>query len=433
MRLPLLPLRRFAPLSLLFLPLSCSSGNPPSSVRDTPPASGPEARVPTPQVPPTQAQVRAVTAENNLVRPAKRAFSDALLSQLSVRPGFSVNVFAQGLTNPRVLAVRPDGSVYVTEREAGRVTLLRDSNGDGRADQTTPVLTGLGEKDNGVHGLALRGDQLYLVTVKQLYVADIRSDGSLGEPRELIGNLPDGGQHNNRTLAFGPDGKLYVSIGSTCNACPESNPEHATLLRVEPSTGSRSVFARGLRNTIGFAWHPTTGQLWGMDHGSDSRGDDFPPEELNLIQEGSDYGWPFCAGKQEIDAFISAEPPGDLSRPEYCARTQPSTLEYQGHSAPMTLTFYTGSLFPSEFRNDAFLALRGSWNRNPPTGYKVVRVRFDPQGRPLGFEDFVSGWLLDNGQAHFGRLVGTAMAADGSLLVTDDANGVIYRIAYTGS
>ncbi|QRK11590.1 PQQ-dependent sugar dehydrogenase [Archangium violaceum] len=149
----------------------------------------------------------------------------------------------------------------------------------------------------------------------------------------------DGGQHNNRTLAFGPDCRLYVSVGSTCNACPESNPEHATLLRVDPSTGSRSVFARGLRNTIGFAWHPTTGHLWGMDHDSDSRGDDFPPEELGLIQEGADYGSPFCAGKQEVDAFISAEPPGELSRPDYRARTRPSTPEYQGHSAPMTLTF----------------------------------------------------------------------------------------------
>ncbi len=429
MRSTLLPFsrHRLIPLTLLLLPLACTSG----SGRDPTPAPA-EARIPTPQVPPTQAQVRAVTAENNLVRPAKREFSEEFLRQLSVRPGFGINVFAQGLTNPRVLAVRPDGSVYVTEREAGRVTLLRDTNADGRVDQQTPVLTGLGQKEAGVHGLALRGDQLYLVTVKQLYVADIRSDGSLGTPRELLGDLPDGGQHNNRTLAFGPDGALYLSVGSTCNACPESNPEHATLLRIDPATGSRSVFARGLRNTIGFAWHPSTGQLWGMDHGSDSRGDDFPPEELNLLEQGGDYGWPFCAGKQEVDPFINSEPPGDLARPDHCARTKPSTLEYQGHSAPMTFVFYSGSHFPAEFRNDAFLALRGSWNRNPPTGYKLVRVRFDPQGRPLGFEDFVSGWLLDNGRAHFGRLVGTAVAVDGSLLLTDDANGVIYRISHSG-
>ncbi|QRN97972.1 sorbosone dehydrogenase family protein [Archangium violaceum] len=416
----------------LLLTLACSSSSAPSSVRESPNTPGQEARVPTPQVPPTQAQVRAVSAENNLVRPARRDFNDERLRQLSVRPGFSINVFAQGLTNPRVLAVRPDGTVYVTEREAGRVTLLRDTNGDGRADQQTPALTGLGQKDSGVHGLALRGNQLYLVTVKQLYVADIRPDGTLATPRELTGDLPDGGQHGNRTLAFGPDGRLYLSVGSTCNACAETDPEHATLLRVDPTTGARSVFAKGLRNTIGFAWHPATGQLWGMDHGSDSRGDDFPPEELNRLEEGGDYGWPFCAGKQEVDPFVSAEPPNDLARPDYCARTKPSTLEYQGHSAPMTLTFYTGSQFPAEFRNDAFLALRGSWNRNPPTGYKLVRIRFDPQGNPLAFEDFVSGWLLEDGRAHFGRLVGTAVATDGSLLVTDDTNGIIYRIAYTG-
>jgi glucose/arabinose dehydrogenase len=427
-----IPPRRLVPLSVLLLPLACSSGSAPSSVREDPSSPGQEARVPTPQVPPSQAQVRAVTSENNLVRPAKRDFSDELTRQLSVRPGFTVNVFAQGLTNPRTLAVRPDGSVYVTEREAGRITLLRDTNGDGRADQRTPVLTGLGQKETGVHGLALRGDQLYFVTVQRLAVADIRPDGSLGTPRTLVSDLPDGGQHNNRTLAFGPDGRLYVSVGSTCNDCSEPNPEHATLLRVDPATGSRSVFARGLRNTIGFAWHPATGQLWGMDHGSDARGDDFPPEELNRLEEGGNYGWPFCVGKQEVDPFVNAEPPDDQSRPDFCARTRPSVLEYQGHSAPMTLTFYSGSQFPAEFRNDAFLALRGSWNRNPPTGYKVVRVRFDSQGNPLGFEDFVSGWLLEGGRAHFGRLVGTAVAQDGSLLVTDDTNGVIYRIAYTG-
>jgi glucose/arabinose dehydrogenase len=204
------------------------------------------------------------------------------------------------------------------------------------------------------------------------------------------------------------------------------------MLRYDPATGQRAIFARGLRNTIGFGWHPATGRLWGMDHNSDARGDDFPPEELNLIEEGGHYGWPYCAGKQQVDYFTASEPPDDASRPEFCARTKPSILEYQGHAAPMTLVFYTGTRFPERFRHDAFTAMRGSWNRNPPAGYKVVRIRFDGQGNPLGFEDFVTGWLLEDGRAHFGRLTGTAVAADGSLLVTDDANGVIYRIAYTG-
>lgn len=388
--------------------------------------------IPTPQVPDREDAVRAVSAPNHLVRPAVQPFGPERLEQLRVPPGFTVGVFAQGLTNPRMLAVRPNGAVYVTEREAGRVTLLRDLNGDGAADQRAVVASGLGLKNEGVHGLALQGDRLYMATDRQVLVATVGADDSLGTPAILVDRLPDAGQHANRTLAVGPDGKLYVSVGSTCNACVEPNPESATLLQFDTNGQGRRVFARGLRNTIGFGWSPTTGQLWGMDHGSDSRGNDFPPEELNRIQEGGDYGWPFCAGQQQVDPFINNEPPEKQSRPEYCAKTQPAVLEYQAHSAPMSLTFYTGTNFPADYRGSAFVAMRGSWNRNPPTGYKVVRVRFDAQGNPAAFEDFASGWLGAEGTTHFGRLVGTAVAADGALLVADDANGVIYRISYTG-
>lgn len=410
---------------LLSLPVACNDRTSTSS-------GSTAGTIPTPQVPDRDDAVRAVVAPNNLVRPATLPLTEERLRQITVPAGFQISVFAQGLTNPRTLAVRPDGGVYVTEREAGRVTLLRDLNGDGTADQRAVVASGLGQKNTGVHGLALQGDRLFMTTDRQVLVADVRADGSLGTPTVLVERLPDAGQHANRTLAVGPDGKLYVSVGSTCNACAEPNPENATLLRFEPDGTGRTVFARGLRNTIGFGWHPATGQLWGMDHGSDSRGDDFPPEELNLLQEGADYGWPFCVARQAVDAFVSAEPPDKLARSEYCSRTRPSVLEYQAHSAPMTWVFYTGGMFPTEYRNDAFVAMRGSWNRNPPTGYKVVRVRFDGQGTPTSIDDFASGWLVEGGQGHFGRLVGTAVAGDGALLVTDDANGVIYRIAYTG-
>ncbi|MFP2907121.1 PQQ-dependent sugar dehydrogenase [Pyxidicoccus sp. 3LFB2] len=419
---------RLLTAALLFLPLACDEKTP--VPEPTPPAG----TIPTPQVPAKDDQVRAVTAPNNVVVPAKTAFDESRLAQLTVPQGFRISVFAQGLTNPRTLAVRADGTVYVTEREAGRVTLLRDTNGDGRSDQQTVAATGLGQKREGVHGLALNpaGDRLFMVTDRQVLAADVRPDGTLGVPAVVVDRLPDAGQHPNRTMAFGPDGLLYVSVGSTCNACAEPNLESATLLRMAADGSGRAVFARGLRNTIGFGWHPATGQLWGMDHGSDSRGDDFPPEELNRIQEGADYGWPYCAGQREVDAFISTEPPDMLSRPDYCVRTQPPVLQYQAHSAPMTWTFYTGTSFPAEYRNDAFVAMRGSWNRNPPVGYKVVRVRFDAQGNPTAFEDFATGWLLNGGTGQLGRLVGTAVTPDGALLVTDDANGVIYRIAYGG-
>jgi glucose/arabinose dehydrogenase len=174
----------------------------------------------------------------------------------------------------------------------------------------------------------------------------------------------------------------------------ETNPEHATLLRVELDGSEREIHSRGLRNTIGFGWHPDTGELWGMDHGSDWLGNDAPPEELNRLEAGADYGWPFCYGKREIDPVI-ADPP-DLSKAEYCALTEPSVLEYQAHGAPIGLVFYTGSQFPDEYRNDAFIALHGSWNRLPPTGYGIARIHFEG-GVPHRVRRLPE-WILDRGR-----------------------------------
>jgi glucose/arabinose dehydrogenase len=241
-----------------------------------------------------------------------------------------------------------------------------------------------------------------------------------------VDDLPDGGQHPNRTLAVGPDSMLYVSIGSSCDACAETNPEHATILRTGLDGSGRAVFARGLRNTLGFGFHPTTGALWGMDQGSDWRGDDLPPEELNLIEQGNDYGWPYCFGDAQPDPIIQ-DPPG-TTKAAYCASTEPATLEVQAHGSPIGLAFYTGTAFPIEFAGDAFIALRGSWNRFPPTGYKIVRLRFEA-GEPAGFEDFVTGFLIENGEAHFGRPAGVTIGPDGSVIFSDDTNGVVYRVA----
>ena len=245
----------------------------------------------------------------------------------------------------------------------------------------------------------------------------------------LINNLPDGGQHPNRTIAFGPDGMLYITVGSTCNACDEPNDEHATILRSQPDGSNRTIYAEGLRNTIGFGWHPQTRELWGMDHGSDWRGNDQPPEELNRIQQGEHFGWPFCWGDRRPDVYLSAEPKG-TTKEEFCAKTQPPVLTYTAHSAPLGMVFYTGSQFPQEYRGDAFVTMRGSWNRNPPVGYKVVRVRYQ-NGKPVAIEDFITGFLNEKRTAQFGRPVGIAVAPDGSLLFTDDTNGVIYRMSYT--
>jgi glucose/arabinose dehydrogenase len=373
----------------------------------------------------------SASALNATVRPARRDVSPERLAQLRVPAGFEVTVFAEGLEQPRVIRAAPGGLIYVAEREAGRVRLLRDTDGDGRADVSRVVSEGLREELRGVHGLAVHDGWLYMVTETELHRARIQPDGSLTGRQLLWDGIPAGGQHPNRTIAIGPDGMLYLSIGSTCNACVEPMDEHATLMRMHRDGTNREIFAEGLRNTIGFDWHPVSGRLYGFDHNSDGRGNDWPPEELNHIQEGRHYGWPFCGGYREVDYQIPSGPEG-MGREEFCATTEAPVLTYQGHAAPMQIVYYQGEQFPPEFRGDAFVTMRGSWNRNPPVGYEVVRVRFDAAGTPQAIEPFVGGWLIERGRAHFGRLMGIAVAEDGALLVTDDTNGVVYRIAYTG-
>jgi glucose/arabinose dehydrogenase len=393
--------------------------------------AGPPGALPLPQIPEEREGLVAVEAPNATVRPERRDFDPAHLAQLQLPPGFSIAVFAQGLEEPRVLRVAPNGDVYVAEREPGQVRLLRDTNGDGRADVSRVVSQGLREDLRGVHGLAIHQGRLYMVTETELLSAPIQQDGNLGSVELHIDDIPAGGQHPNRTMEFGPDGILYLSIGSTCNACVEPMDEHATLLRVDPTTWEREVFAEGLRNTIGFGWHPVSGNLYGFDHNSDGRGHDWPPEELNHIREGLHYGWPFCGGDREVDWQLPADPDG-TTRQAFCAGTEPPVLTYQGHAAPMQMVYYTANVFPPDYRNNAFVTMRGSWNRNPPVGYEVVRVRFDAQGRPTSIAPFVGNWLLDERRAHFGRLMGIDMTPDGALLVGDDTNGVIYRISYDG-
>jgi glucose/arabinose dehydrogenase len=367
----------------------------------------------------------AVKVETHTFRPERRETTDERIRQLRLPDGFQINVFAKDLGNPRMMTVAQDGTVYVARRDQGEVSALRDRDGDGRAEDVRTVVRNL----PGVHDLLIHQDHLYMVTIRELFKAPLDSNGNVGEREKLIDDLPDGGQHPNRTIKFGPDGMLYITLGSTCNNCREPNPEHATMLRAQADGQERRIFAKGLRNTLGFAWHPETGELWGMDHGSDMRGDDIPVEELNRIVEGGDYGWPFCHGQKLVDGL--APDPKEGTKEEYCAQTIAPSLEYTAHSAPMGLVFYTSDQFPPQYRGDAFVAMRGSWNRLPPSGYKVVRIRFEG-GRPVRIEEFVTGFLIEEGRAHFARLCGVALAGDGALLVSDDSNGYIYRILYRG-
>jgi glucose/arabinose dehydrogenase len=343
------------------------------------------------------------------------------VKQLKVPAGFKVNKFADQMGKPRILVVSNSGDVYVSDRERGIVMLMKDTNLDGVAEDKKTVAT-----IKQAHGLAIHNSRMYIAAVREVYVADIFEDGTLGDPQMITDKLPDAGQHPNRTLAVGPDNMLYITVGSTCNACPEPNELNATIVRANLDGSNITILAKGLRNTVGFGWHPQTGEMWGMDHGIDWLGDDEQKEELNPIKPAADYGWPYIYGEGKYNP--GDRPPAGMTYQQMLAKSTLPTLLYQAHAAPMQMAFYTGSQFPAEYRNDAFVAMRGSWNRSKAVGYKVVRLHFE-DGKPVRFDDFLSGFLVNNNTAHFARLVGVAVHKDGSLLVSDDTNGVIYRVA----
>jgi Raf kinase inhibitor-like YbhB/YbcL family protein len=370
-----------------------------------------------------------VTIQGTILEPRKVEVSDddRLTGLLRAPDGFRVEVFARDLVNPRMLAVSDAGVLYATRRTVGDVVMLKDEDGDGRADAPQTVAS-----RPGMHGIAFDGDRVFLATVNDVYVADVAVDGTFGPLTRIINDLPDGGQHPNRTLAIGPDDKLYISAGSTCNACAETNPESATMLRAEKDGSSRAIFASGLRNTIGFDWEPTTGTLYGFDHGIDWLGDEEQVEEFNRIERGKQFGWPYVYGDGQPNP--QDNPPEGITLEQWAAMSENPVLGYTAHAAPMQMAFYDGTAFPEDYRGDAFVAMRGSWNRRPPSGYEVLRVDFQ-DGRPARFEKFLEGFLIrqeDGGYDYLARLAGVAVGQDGALFVSDDSNGVVYRVSYEG-
>lgn len=379
-----------------------------------------------PTAPPAEPTPPPPVTGNN-IQPEIRSATPERISQLQITAGFTISVFAEGLGSVRMMAEAPDGAIYVTRRGEGDVIALRDEDGDGMAEEPTIVADQL----PSVHGIIIDEETIYLATPVTIYLGSLAADGMVEGLEPLITGLPEAGQHGNRTMAFGDDGMLYVSVGSPCNACGITDPEYATILQIDPATTERQIYAAGLRNTIGWGWHPETGELWGMDHGSDWRGDDQPPEELNRLEAGNNYGWPYCFADQQVDPYLPTAPQG-MTKAEFCAQSTGPVLTYQAHSAPIGMVFYTGDQFPEEYQNDAFVAMRGSWNRQEPVGYKVVHIDFDEAGQPVAINDFITGWLLEEEVAHFGRVAGLLVLSDGSLLLSEDTNGVIYRIEYTG-
>lgn len=349
----------------------------------------------------------------------KTLASPAGISDIRVPPGFAVNLFAKGLNGPRFIRFGPDGALYVAERGADRIVVLHDRNGDGIAESSSVFADQL---DNP-HSLVFHQNAWYVgVPRGVIRLVDNDGDGFAETRKALVDNYPTNG-HSTRTVEFLPDGRMVVSVGSSCNVCIEDDPRRATVLVYDgPNAGGERIFARGLRNAVGLAVHPVTGELWATNNGRDWLGDDLPPEALYIVRDGLDYGWPRCHNGTIVDP--------DYGGPDTCKGIAVPVINMQAHSAPLGLTFYTGTAFPPEYRGNLFIAFHGSWNRSEPTGYKVVRLPFDGSKPRGSLEDFATGWLDAKSRSAKGRPVGLAVGPDGGLYVSDDKSGTIYRITY---
>ncbi|MCV0383194.1 MAG: PQQ-dependent sugar dehydrogenase [Erythrobacter sp.] len=371
---------------------------------------------------------QGVEITGHVLKPVPLAWSQERMDRLALPAGFSIDVFARDLGNARMMKVAEDGALYLTRRKEGDVLMLRDTDGDGMADQQQAVA----QKEQ-MHGIEIAGDTAYLITVAELFRAPIAADGTFG-PLELIaGDFPEGGQHSNRMVVMGPDDRLYVSVGSTCNACAETNDENATIVSLAPDGSDRRIFASGLRNTIGYGFEPATGVAYGFDHGIDWLGDHEQHEEFNRLTEGARYGWPYVYA---LSKFNPQDVPPDQSFSEYAAGSVEPIGLHTPHAAPMQMVFDASGRMPANYAGDAFVAMRGSWNRQPPSGYEVLRVDFE-NGEPVGMEPFVTGFLMEDsesptGWGQMGRLAGMTQGPDGALYLSDDENGIIYRIVYEG-
>jgi glucose/arabinose dehydrogenase len=348
---------------------------------------------------------------------------DAFGRRIRAADGFSVGLFASDLSGVRFLRPLPDGSLLASRPREGEVWRLSpDADGDGRADAAAVLLEGLDRP----HGLDLHEGWLYVAEGDGIGRVRIDpADGALAGPYErIVDGLPSGGNHWTRTVRIGPDGWMYVSVGSSCNVCFEKDERRAAMLRFRPDGRDGEIYATGLRNSVGFDWQPGTGVLYATDNGRDLLGDDFPPCELNRIERGGFYGWPVANGDRVLDPDVGE------GHEERARRSIPPAHAFPAHNAPLGMVFLRGAQWPAEWRGAALVALHGSWNRTRKDGYKVVSLHWQPDGA-IEQRDFVVGFLED--EDVIGRPVDVAEGRDGTLYVSDDYAGAIYWVRRGGS
>lgn len=348
---------------------------------------------------------------------------DPRLGDIKLPPGFHISIFADSIKDARSLALGDKGTVFVGNREEDKVYALVDKDNDGIADEKYVIASGM----TMPNGVAFRKGALYIAEVDKIWRID-NIEQDLAHPAKLVlvsNNFPDKKHHGWKYINFGPDDKLYVPVGAPCNICNDNEQDErfASITRMNPDGSGFEVFARGIRNSVGFDWDPQTHDLWFTDNGRDMLGDDMPADELNQApQKDMNFGYPYCHQ-------------GDILDPEFgagynCKDFTPPVAKLSPHTAALGIKFYTGNMFPADYKGRVFIAEHGSWNRSVPQGYRITTVELE-DGKLKKYGVFAEGWLK-NGKA-WGRPVSILQLKDGSLLVSDDYAGIIYRIIYSNN
>lgn len=342
------------------------------------------------------------------------------LKKIRLPEGFKIEMYSDNVPNARSMTLSPAGILYVGTRADDKVYALEDKDSDGVAEKKYI----LAQDMNTPNGVAFKDGNLYVAEINKVWKFEgIETNlNKVKKPTLVADNFPSDKHHGWKYIAFGPDGKLYVPVGAPCNICESKKEVYATITRMNQDGSDFEIFARGVRNTVGFTWHPETDEMWFTDNGRDMLGDDMPPCELNHApRSGMHFGYPYCHGGDIADPTFGAS----YSCTDFVAPAQ----KLGPHVAPLGIKFYTGDMFPEEYQNDIFIAEHGSWNRSKKIGYRVVRVKMK-NGKATSYEPFAYGWLDEAEQEAFGRPVDVIIATDGAMLVSDDKAGVIYRITY---
>jgi glucose/arabinose dehydrogenase len=353
-----------------------------------------------------------------LLPAAQGGGADLPLGTIRLPPGFRIDLYAADVPGARSMTLSPGGILFVGSRDAGNVYAVLDRGKRNRADEVVVIARGM----NMPNGVAFRDGALYVAEVGRVLRLDGIESRLKNPPKPVVVNasFPTKTHHGWKFIRFGPDGYLYVPVGAPCNVCEEKDPRFAAIHRMKPDGTALEIFASGVRNTVGFDWHPETKELWFTDNGRDRMGDDRPPDELNRApRKGMHFGFPYLHGKSVSDPEF-----GDRGRG---LSFTPPEMELGPHVASLGMRFYTGTMFPAAYRNQIFIAEHGSWDRSTPIGYRVTLVRLSG-GRATNYQVFAEGWL--QGSSAWGRPVDVLVMPDGALLVSDDKAGAIYRISY---